>query len=479
MATNLVGRDISGKSVWETFNPTEAGGDGGELLLNALSRAQSTNETVLMPPFRYDMGAPDGNGMVEKWWQLEIMPIGSDAKSPGFLLTTTNDITEQVMKERKIVAARNELEQANLSLEEKVAMRTQELTRAYEQVTLSKYAAQLGMFDLDLVKGTMEWDSRCRELFGISHKQEVTYDHDFLTGLHPDDRERVEKLIDNLFDRSKSNGDYDVEYRTIGVDDGRLRWVRAKGKVFFDELGTPQRFIGSVLDITDKKNEEQLRNGFISMASHELKTPLTSLQGYLQLLNKKYSSQGDEFVRSALRNSEKQILKMSNIISGFLNMSRLESGKLQLTLQETELRHILETTIADFRVLNPEAQILLEEGDSVNISADHAKIEHVIVNLLSNAVKYSKKGAPVWVSYIVNNTSVTVSIKDQGVGISKPDLDHVFDRFYRSANARDQHISGFGIGLYLCYEIITLHKGTIHVESEAGRGSTFYFTLPL
>ncbi|WP_460678315.1 PAS domain-containing protein [Mucilaginibacter koreensis] len=260
-ATNLIGKDISGKSVWETFDPAEAGGDGGILLLDALSTAQQTNSTVLMPPFRYDMGAPAGDGMVEKWWQLEIMPIGGDLIAPAFLLTTTNDITEQIFRERSNEATKNTLTQINISLEEQVSSRTKELQAAYEQVSLSKHAAQLGTFDMDLKKGTMEWDSRCRELFGISHNAEVTYEHDFLTGLYPGDKERVEKLISNLFDPMLSNGDYDVEYRTIGVADGRVRWIRAKGKVYFDERNEPQRFIGSVLDITDKKTKKSLEMG--------------------------------------------------------------------------------------------------------------------------------------------------------------------------------------------------------------------------
>lgn len=477
LVTNLVGRDIDGKSVWETFDPAEAGGDGGKLLFDALFEAQATNKTVLMPPFRYDMGALDGNGMVEKWWQLEIMPIGGDAGSPDYLLTTTNDITDQIMRERQAEDAKKALHDANLHLEEEVAKRTEELSRAFEQVTLSKHAAQLGTFDMDLLKGTMEWDSRCRELFGISHDNEVSYDQDFLTGLYPDDKERVENLIRNLFDRSKSNGDYDVEYRTVGAENGRLRWVRAKGKVYFNEGDRPVRFIGSVLDITDKKNEEELRNGFISMASHELKTPLTSLQGYLQLLKKKFATEGDAFTRSALSSSERQIRKMSDIISGFLNMSRLESGKFQLTLKPIELSQHIATTIQEFKLLNPGVNIQFQKEQPVQVDADAEKLEHVLVNLLSNAVKYSKKGTTISVSYVVYHDSVAVSVKDDGVGIHKNDLGKLFDRFYRSENAKDQHISGFGIGLYLCYEIVRLHGGNIEVESEPGKGSTFRFTL--
>jgi len=129
-----------------------------------------------------------------------------------------------------------------------------ELERAFEQLRLSKEAAQLGTFDLDLEKGTMEWDERCRILFGISHKDKVSYDKDFVGGLHPNDRERILYQIDKSFMKAVSNGDYDVEYRTVGFEDGVVRWVKAKGKVLFDNNDKPIRFIGSVLDITDQKN---------------------------------------------------------------------------------------------------------------------------------------------------------------------------------------------------------------------------------
>ncbi|WP_256006905.1 PAS domain S-box protein [Pedobacter deserti] len=127
-----------------------------------------------------------------------------------------------------------------------------ELHKAYEQIRLSKQAAQLGTFDMDLIEGTMDWDERCRKLFGIDHAGPVTYESDFLAGLHPDDRERIESQISRLFDPVNSGGDYDVEYRTVGASDGRVRWVQAKGKVYFSG-GLATRFIGSVMDITAQK----------------------------------------------------------------------------------------------------------------------------------------------------------------------------------------------------------------------------------
>lgn len=133
----------------------------------------------------------------------------------------------------------------------------QELERAFEQLHLSKEAAQLGTFDLDLERGIMDWDERCRTLFGITHNGIVTYEKDFVTGLHPDDRERVLNVIDKSFTKHISNGDYDIEYRTVGFEDEVVRWVKAKGKVFFDENDKPTRFIGSVLDITEQMNATQ------------------------------------------------------------------------------------------------------------------------------------------------------------------------------------------------------------------------------
>lgn len=130
-----------------------------------------------------------------------------------------------------------------------------ELERAYEQIRLSKLAAQLGTFDMDLETGKMEWDARCRELFGIMHNEKVSFEHDFVKGLHADDRERVVAINQDLLSGRKADGEYDIEYRTVGAQDAKVRWIRAKGKVYHQK-GKAVRFIGSVLDITPEKEQE-------------------------------------------------------------------------------------------------------------------------------------------------------------------------------------------------------------------------------
>jgi two-component system sensor histidine kinase VicK len=606
--TNLIGRDISGKSVWEIFDPNEAGGDGAILLENALTESQLTNKTVLMPPFRYDMGSPDGKKMVEKWWQLEIMPVGGDGSTPDYLLTTTNEITEQVLREKEKARVQQELENllavrtsglvssekkyrglveqspiaiallignelvidaANhqmlriwdstdwqesepgnlqeligkklteafpdidtrlleilnivfstgtrnhfettyslgpdigrdesyarvllspvfneegevsaiilsaMDVTEQVRSR-KEMEHAYEQLKLSKLAAQMGTFDLDLKAGTMEWDERCRELFGISHHEEVTYENDFLKGLHPDDRDRIQAVISELFDNKISNGNYDVEYRTISSHDKKVRWVRAKGKVYFDSDDIAVRFIGSVLDITDQKYEQQLRNDFIAMASHELKTPLTSLLAYIQVLERQAKKNSEK--PGLLQQAAKQAHKMVKMINGFLNLSRLESGKLQMNYTEVHMLSLIEGVVSETKLTQQDAMMHISVAPSILVYADREKLEHVLVNLLTNAIKYSNPGQPITINCYADSSQMTLSVADTGIGIDKKDHDRLFDRFYRIEKPDTKYVAGFGIGLYLSQEIVLLHKGKIWVESEPDKGSTFSFCIPL
>ncbi|MEO3407600.1 ATP-binding protein [Mucilaginibacter sp. CAU 1740] len=361
---------------------------------------------------------------------------------------------------------------------EQVEARKQ-LEQAYTQVRLSKEAAQLGTFDMDMLAGTMEWDRRCRELFGISHEGEVTYEGDFVQGLHPDDRERITRIIDDVFDRGKMNGVYDVEYRTVGMEDQRVRWVRAKGQVYFDEQNRPLRFIGSVLDITEQKQDEQRKNDFIGMVSHELKTPLTSLNAMVQLAQQKLKKSNDTFLANVMENAGRQLRKMTTMINGFLNVSRLEAGKIHIDPQPFTLDDLIREVIDELILGGTTHQIVMEDGPKIKISADRDKIASVISNLLNNAVKYSLRDTCITVACRIVSGAAEVSVRDEGIGIRQEDAARLFERYYRVQDKAFRHVSGFGIGLYLSAEIVEHHGGRIWVESQPGKGSIFYFSLPL
>jgi two-component system sensor histidine kinase VicK len=389
----------------------------------------------------------------EGFYNINYSPLKEKGKITGIIQSVV-EVTEQVI-------ARNQL------------------SSAYEQARLSKEAAELGTFDMDLKKGTMEWDARCRMLFGISHHDTVTYKKDFVTGLHPEDRERITDIIDKVLVKAVSNGVYDVEYRTIGSEDQRLRWVRAKGQAYFDEDDVPVRFIGSVLDITEQKMDDQRKNDFIGMVSHELKTPLTSLNALLQVTHAKLKNTEDEFLKTAMDKANIQVKKMGGMINGFLNISRLESGKLHLNMESFDLKDVIREVISEIKITVTRHQMHFLDGDSVAVYGDKDKISHVISNLLSNAIKYSPKGLNIDVRCEITGGAVVVSIKDEGMGIKEKDRMNLFNRYYRIESHHTQHISGFGIGLYLSAEIIKAHHGKIWVDSESGKGSTFYFSLPL
>ena len=167
------------------------------------------------------------------------------------------------------------------------------------------------------------------------------------------------------------------------------------------------------------------------------------------------------------------------MINGFLNISRLESGKIIIEKQQFDLRKLIREMLDEAELTVSGHSLIFEPGAPLIIGADRDKIGSVISNLVSNAVKYSPKGKVVTVKCKTVENNAVVSIEDEGMGIKAKDIDRLFERYYRVSSNHTKNISGFGIGLYLSAEIIQRHDGKIWVESESGVGSTFYFSLPL
>lgn len=330
---------------------------------------------------------------------------------------------------------------------------------------------------MDLTAGKMIWDPRCRELFGIYHDGPVTYEDSFLTGLHDDDRDRINKIINEAFDKNLSGGDYDVEYRTVGQTDKKLRWIKAKGKVFFDEHDKPIRFIGSVLEITKQKQDELRKNDFIAITSHELKTPLTTIKGFVQIVLAKAKTNADEFTVKALTRADTQTSKMSSMISDFLNLTRLEEGKFKLQKETVDVSSVLADVVADAQMLSNTHPIKLSYCEEAKIEVDRDKICQVLMNLMTNAVKYSATGSLITVGCEKVDQTLKIYVQDEGEGISLKDQEKLFNRFYRVDNEKFKTVSGFGIGLYLVSEILKYHNSKIEVTSKEGVGSTFFFHL--
>ncbi len=351
----------------------------------------------------------------------------------------------------------------------------EELQKAEEMLRFSIEAANVGTWFIDIQTLEFMPSSSMKKLFGYLPDDEMSYDA-ILGQVSEDYRKKIIIAINATFTRSES---FNIEFSIITKQNQKLRWIRAIGKLDNDADGKLIHFSGVAIDITEQKQDEIRKNDFIAMVSHELKTPLTSLKGYMQLLTAKNRKNEDGFTFQALEKGNAQITKMTNMINGFLNVSQLEAGKIYLNKQVLPLNDLMDEIVEEISITTQNHYIIIRPCPIISVNADQEKIGQVINNFLSNAVKYSPRGKNIELSCKEVNGWVQVSVKDEGIGINAADIDKLFDRFYRVDNPNTQNISGFGIGLYLCSEIIQRHNGKIWVESEPGKGSVFHFSLPM
>ncbi|RZM21237.1 MAG: PAS domain-containing sensor histidine kinase, partial [Pedobacter sp.] len=254
---------------------------------------------------------------------------------------------------------------------------------------------------------------------------------------------------------------------------------RVVGKVKSGNQGKFTSVYAVLMDVSDQKRDEQRKNDFITIVSHELKTPLTSMKGYIQVLQLKAKKDGDSLPEKALSGAERQITKMTDMINGFLNVSRLESGKLLINFERQDLGALVQTEIEEYVTTISSHTIHAHCSPSLMVNADREKLGHVINNLIGNAIKYSSANTNVYIKCFKDLQNAVYSIKDEGMGIGAEDLPRIFERYYRVESSRMATVSGFGVGLYLSAEIIKVHGGKIWAESAPGEGSTFFFSLPL
>ncbi len=229
------------------------------------------------------------------------------------------------------------------------------------------------------------------------------------------------------------------------------------------------RLYEQLKELNDKKDE------FIGLASHELRTPLTSINGYLQILAQRLTDEKDQ---QFLHKARQQVLRLSSLVNDLLDVSKIGAGKLQFSVDNFNIRQVVDEAVDLISHANHNYKITVHSDVSeLLISGDAHRIEQVIINLLTNAIRYSPGSlcAEVHLSHMAGE--VKVGIRDHGIGIPADKLTEIFSRFYRVDNSLST-VSGLGIGLYLSHEIITRHQGNIWAESESGKGSTFWFTLP-
>ncbi|MDH4239344.1 MAG: cell wall metabolism sensor histidine kinase WalK [Phycisphaerae bacterium] len=260
------------------------------------------------------------------------------------------------------------------------------------------------------------------------------------------------------------------------------RKVRIKNK---DELGELAKFLNTMADELQAKMEnlkrlDRVRTDFVANVSHELKTPLTLIKGYIETLEDKAindTKNAGKFISIIKDHTD----RLSNIIDDLLSLSELELSKDSIEKSEFDLKSLIDDIALGFgHALAAKQQKLTIEpqGDNFKIKADRDKIEQVFVNLIDNAVKYTNDGGRIEICLVQQNGGIVFTVEDNGIGIPREDLDRVFERFYRVDKARSRQLGGTGLGLGIAKHIVLAHKGEIRIESDVNRGTKFFVTLP-
>lgn len=271
-----------------------------------------------------------------------------------------------------------------------------------------------------------------------------------------------------------------VDYITKPFDpDILLLKVKTYNRLF-DQTHQLKRMQESLEDeIEQRKNLEKKKDEFISIASHELKTPLTSVRGYIQLIERMLSQQNaDSSLQTYIRKASAQINKLGDLVADLLDVSKIDSGKMEFTIKPFYFNEMVTEVVENLQQVHPDYTFIKKRNSPIQIMGDEMRLEQVMVNLLTNAIKYSPEGKEVHIDSFVDNSTLEVHIRDFGIGISEELQKQLFEKFFR-VEETSTRFQGLGIGLFICSEIIQRHNGLCGVQSKLGEGSTFYFKIPL
>lgn len=355
-----------------------------------------------------------------------------------------------------------------------------------ESLRFALEATRTGVWDWNVVTNKLVWSHQLQRLFGLEPGTfRNTYEH-YVELLHPEDRDYV---LGTVTTAMANREPYEVEHR-VRHPDGTVRWMLGQGRAFYDEEGNLLRVSGVSSDVTDRvmarkalSEAVRVRDEFISLASHELKTPLTSLQLQTQVAERElrrenFSYFSPDRLGKFFKLLVRQHRQLNLLVDGMLDVSRISRGSLELNLADCDLGELCAEALAK---LQP---VLEEQGCTVELRTesglrgnwDAFRLEQVLVNLLTNAGKYGR-GEPVAIAAKREGDFAVVTVTDRGEGIAAEDLDRIFQLFERAH--KDSNVSGLGLGLYLSRQIVERHRGTLTVASTPPYGSTFSLRLPL
>ena len=351
-------------------------------------------------------------------------------------------------------------------------------TKHYANLVTAQEIAKLGSWEWDIASDHITWSKELYKLFGIHpHAIDLKYDT-YLKLIHPDDAPILHKKISQSV---KKKVPFATDHRIV-MADNTIKYVRSMGRPQLDSSGAVVKLAGTAQDVTEMHVLDIAKRDFISLASHQLRTPASGVKAFLSLLldNRagELTKKQREFVSKANDSNNRQL----EIIDALLDLASIQSGKITLQKRKVDLRTMLSRSLVHHRPnLKQKKQRLVvnKPKEAVPINADTTHIQMAIDNLTSNAIKYTPERGKITITIYTTKNHAHLEVADTGIGIAKHDIPLLFQKFNRLNNPASGTVSGSGLGLYLAQAIVQLHNGKITVHSRLGEGARFTIKLPL
>ena len=347
------------------------------------------------------------------------------------------------------------------------------LEESEQRLNMAVTASNMGVWDTDLLTRKSIRSVRHAQIFGYpDNSGEWSLDLMFSHVL-PEDTERLKKE----HAKARETGNFNTQFRIKTCDD-KVKWLHVMGQVQFDSRGNAVRMLGTATDITGNKELEKLKDEFISTVSHEIKTPVTSIKAYGQLLQRKMVQEENRENVFFLKKIDVQINRLTDLVHHLLDATRIDNNKLKFEPIILDLNGLASEIVDEIQQISPNHRLNFSPCQQSQVLADTERTRQVIVNMLTNAIKYSPKADKIDIFTYNKDNYAHFCVRDFGIGIPESQQAKIFDRFYQ-ADERANATPGLGLGLYISHQIIDRQNGEMWVESIPGKGSDFYFKLPL